>query len=279
MQTGRASRTALGVAARRAAHQLLDQPQVLADPIALSILGKDFTIDHKRQQHPAARVFRAFLAVRSRYVEDNLATAVAAEVTQYVVLGAGLDTFAYRNAFANIRIFEVDFPATQEWKRSLLKEAGIPEPANLTFVPLDFEHKTLSTGLAEAGFDATKPAFFGWLGVVPYLTLPAFRSTIDAVASLPAGSGVSFDYALSDEELSPARQRTRQALADRVAMAGEPFRLFFRSEQLENELKSAGFQRIEQSDSTELNERYFAHRADGLALPEEGLGKLATAWV
>jgi methyltransferase (TIGR00027 family) len=279
MQTGRASRTALGVAARRAAHQLLDQPQVLADPIALSILGKDFTIDHKRQQHPAARIFRAFLAVRSRYVEDNLANAVTAGIAQYVVLGAGLDTFAYRNPFPNIRVFEVDFPATQEWKRSLLKEAGIPEPANLTFVPLDFEHKTLSTGLAEAGFDATKPAFFGWLGVVPYLTLPAFRSTIDAVASLPAGSGVSFDYALSDEELSPARQRTRQVLADRVAVAGEPFRLFFRSEQLENELKSAGFQRIEQSDSTELNERYFAHRADGLALPEEGLGKLATAWV
>jgi methyltransferase (TIGR00027 family) len=212
-------------------------------------------------------------------VEDNLATAVAAGVTQYVILGAGLDTFAYRNPFPNIRVFEVDFPATQEWKRSLLKEAGIPEPAKLTFVPLDFEHKTLSAGLAEAAFDATKPAFFGWLGVVPYLTLPAFRSTIDVIARLPAGSGVSFDYALSDEELSPARQRMRQALADRVAQAGEPFRLFFQSEQLENELKSAGFQRIEQSDSLELNERYFAHRTDGLALPEEGLGKLATAWV
>ena len=279
MQTGRASRTALGVAARRAAHQLLDHPQVLADPIAVPILGKDFAIDHKRQAHPIARAFRAFLAVRSRYVEDNLATAVAAGVTQYVVLGAGLDTFAYRNPFPNIRVFEVDFPATQEWKRSLLKDAGISEPANLTFVPLDFEHKTLSAGLAEAAFDATKPAFFGWLGVVPYLTLSAFRSTIDAITGLPTGSGVSFDYALSDEELSPARQRARQALADRVAMAGEPFRLFFQSEQLENELKSAGFQRIEQSDSLELNERYFANRADGLALPEEGLGKLATAWV
>jgi methyltransferase (TIGR00027 family) len=279
MQTGRASRTALGVAARRAAHQLLDHPQVLADPIAMPILGRGFEIDHKRQQHPAARVFRAFLAARSRYVEDNLATAVAAGVTQYVVLGAGLDTFAYRSPFPHIRVFEVDFPATQEWKRSLLKDAGIPEPANLTFVPLDFEHKTLSAGLAEAGFDTSQPAFFGWLGVVPYLTLPAFRSTIDAIASLPAGSGVSFDYALSDEELSPARQHARQVLADRVALAGEPFRLFFRSDRLENELKSAGFQRIEQSDSLELNQLYFSNRTDGLALPEEGLGKLATAWV
>jgi len=279
MQTGRASRTALGVAARRAAHQLLDHPQVLADPIAVPILGKDFAIDHKRQAHPIARAFRAFLAARSRYVEDNLFAAVAAGIGQYVVLGAGLDTFAYRNPFSDIRIFEVDFPATQEWKRSLLKDAGIPEPANLTFVPLDFERKTLSAGLAEAAFDITKPAFFGWLGVVPYLTLPAFRATIDTVASLPAGSGIGFDYALASEDLSTRLQLARAALATRVALAGEPFRLFFRSEQLENELKSAGFQRIEQSDSMELNERYFANRSDGLTLPAEGLGKLVTAWV
>ena len=279
MQTGRASRTALGVAAHRAAHQLLDHPQVLADPIAVPILGKEFAIDHKRQAHPIARSFRAFLAARSRYAEDKLAAAVAAGITQYFVLGAGLDTFAYRNPFPNIRVFEVDFPATQEWKRSLLKGAGIPEPANLTFVPLDFEHKTLSAGLADAGFDATKPSFFGWLGVVPYLTLPAFRSTIDAIAGLPIGSGVSFDYALASADLSPRLQLARTALAARVALAGEPFRLFFRSEQLENELKSAGFQRIEQQDSAELNELYFSNRSDGLALPAEGLGKLATAWV
>jgi methyltransferase (TIGR00027 family) len=283
MQTGQASRTALGVARRRAVHQLLDRPPVLADPVAIPILGPEFEIDavrnDPRQRHPIARIFRAFMAVRSRYAEDNLAAAVAAGCTQYVILGAGLDTFAYRNPFPQIRVFEVDFPATQEWKRNLLHSAGIPEPANLTFVPLDFEHHTLQQGLAEAGFDAIRPAFFCWLGVVPYLTLRAFRTTIDLIASLPSGSGVTFDYALSAEDLSPARQRVRQALADRVAAVGEPFRLFFRSEQLENELKTAGFQRIEQIDSEETNARYFANRTDGLALPEEGLGKLATAWV
>jgi methyltransferase (TIGR00027 family) len=279
MQTGRASRTALGVANRRAVHQLLDRPPVLNDPVAVPILGPSFEIDHERQNHPAARAFRAFMAARSRYVEDNLATAVASGVGQYVVLGAGLDTFAYRNPFAQLRVFEVDFPATQEWKRGLLHAAGIPEPANLTYVPLDFEHRTLNEGLAEAGFNTQRPAFFGWLGVVPYLTLPAFRSTIDLVAAMPAGSGIGFDYALAAEDLSPARQKQREALAARVAAVGEPFKLFFRSEQLENELRSAGFQRIEQLDTQDVNERYFANRTDGLVLPEEGLGKLATAWV
>jgi methyltransferase (TIGR00027 family) len=279
MQTGRASRTALGVANRRAVHQLLDRPPVLNDPIAVRILGPQFEIDHERQKHPAARAFRAFMAARSRYVEDNLATAVESGVTQYVVLGAGLDTFAYRNPFPQLRVFEVDFPATQEWKRGLLQAANIPEPANLTYVPLDFEHRTLNEGLTEAGLNAKLPAFFGWLGVVPYLTLPAFRSTIDLVAAMPAGSGISFDYALSAEDLSPARQKQREALAARVATVGEPFKLFFRSEQLENELRSAGFQRIEQLDTQDVNQRYFANRRDGLALPEEGLGKLAAAWV
>ena len=279
MRTGRSSMTALAVASRRAAHLLLDRPTVLDDPIAVPLLGPSFEADPVRHADPRARAFRAFMVARSRYAEDNLAFAVAAGATQYVVLGAGLDTFACRNPFPNLSVFEVDFPATQEWKRGMLHSAAIPEPANLIFVPLDFEHRTLSDGLTEAGFDAALPTFFSWLGVVPYLTLPAFRSTIDLIAAMPPGSGITFDYALSDEELSPTQQRARKAHAARVAAAGEPFRLFFRSEQLENELRSAGFQQTEQLDSMEINERYFANRADGLALPAEGLGKLATTWV
>jgi len=279
MQTGSPSRTALRVAHRRAAHQLLDQPPVLADPIAISILGNDFALDRNKEAHRIARSFRAFMAARSRYAEDNLAVAVSAGVQQFVVLGAGLDTFAWRNPFPSLRVFEVDFPATQAWKRDLLRAANLPEPASLTFVPLDFEHQTLAAGLTQAGLDFHQPTFFSWLGVVPYLTLPAFRSTLDFIAALPAGSGLSFDFALSDAELSPLLQLARKALADRVAAAGEPFRLFFRSEQLENELRSAGFSQTEQLDSVDLNERYFHQRADGLSLPPAGLGKLATAWV
>src|ERR1700761_3259360 len=165
MQKGRASRTALGVAARRAAHQLLDNPLVLNDPVAIPILGKNFQLDRDKHQHPIARAFRAFMVGRSRYAEDNLAEAATDGVKQYVLLGAGLDTFAYRNPFPELRVFEVDFPATQQWKRDLLHEAAIAEPANLTFTPLDFEHHTLREGLTEAGFDFRQPAFFAWLGV------------------------------------------------------------------------------------------------------------------
>lgn len=279
MKTGRASRTAWAVAQRRAAHQLLEDPPVHVDPIAVPLLGAQFEVDREKQKHRVAIAFRLFMAARSRYAEDQLATAVAAGVDQYVLLGAGLDTFAYRNPYADLYVFEVDFPATQDWKRQLLCDAGISEPGNLTFVPLDFEHQTLAEGLVNAGFDSNRPAFFCWLGVVPYLTLGAFRSTLDVIASMPNGSGVTFDFTLSDDELSPRMRLARLALAARVAAAGEPFRLFFRSEQMDNELKSAGFQRIEQFDSVDLNARYFAPRRDGMRLPDESLGKLATAWV
>jgi len=271
--------TALGVASRRAVHQIFDHPKVLDDPIAIPILGPEFYADPVRHADPRARAFRAWMVARSRYTEDNLASAVAAGVAQYVLLGAGLDTFAYRNPFPQLRVFEVDFPSTQELKRGRLHSAQIPEPANLTFVPLDFEHQTLAAGLAEAGFDAARPTFFSWLGVIPYLTLPAFRATLDFIAAMPAGSGVAFDYSLAHEELSPALQRAGKSLAQRVAAAGEPFQLFFRTEQMENELKSAGFQRIEQLDSVDINTRYFRNRTDGLGLYQEGLGKLASAYV
>jgi methyltransferase (TIGR00027 family) len=279
MQTGRASRTALRVAQRRAIHQVLDRPCVLTDPIAIPLLGPEFSYNPVREMHTLARAFRAFMAVRSRYCEDRLAAAVANGIEQYVILGAGLDTFAYRNPFPKLRVFEVDFPATQEWKRGLLGSASITVPANLTFVPLDFEQMTLTAGLNAAGFDATRPTFFGWLGVVPYLTLPAFRATLETVAALPAGTSVSFDYGISPHSLNLVHRITLRALARRVAKAGEPFRLLFAPEQLDQEFVRAGFGRSEQLGAAELNDLYFANRSDRLKLPTPGLGRLATAWV
>lgn len=279
MEPGRASRTALKVAIRRAAHQLMEQPPVLDDPIAVPLLGREHANDMERAMHPVGRDFRAFMAARSRHAEDRLADAVAHGVRQYVVLGAGLDTFAYRNRFAELRVFEVDFPATQEWKWEMLAEALIPLPANLTFVPLDFERKTLGDGLAEAGFDAGSSAFFGWLGVVPYLTLEAFRATLNMIARLPAGSGVTFDYGFPPQTLSLKRRMVFEMLAKRVAAAGEPFRLFFKPDELERELRNAGFHRVEQVDVDGLNALYFHNRADKLKLSPVGLGMIATAWV
>ena len=279
MKPGRASKTALRVAIRRAAHQVMDQPPVLDDPIAIRLIGPEFARDMERAQHKVARDFRAFMAARSCFVEDQLAAAVAQGVSQYVVLGAGLDTFAWRNPFPALHVFEVDFPATQEWKRALLEEAGLAQPGNLTFVPLDFEHKTLAAGLVEAGFDAAKPAFFGWLGVVPYLTREAFRATIRDIARMAPGSGVGFDYGLSPEVLTPIRRLALKALSERVASAGEPFKLLFTPDDLERELRQAGFTRIGQLDSKHLNALYFTGRADGLKLSDAGLGMLVTAWV
>jgi methyltransferase (TIGR00027 family) len=279
METGRASKTAFGVALRRAAHQLVDRPPVLNDPIAVRLVGSVYPRRMERAKHPVARDFRAFMAVRSRYVEDQLAAAVAQGITQYVVLGAGLDTFAYRNPFPALRVFEVDFPATQEWKRTMLDEADIALPEGLTFVALDFEHHTLAEGLAEAGFDTRAAAFFGWLGVTPYLTLEAFRSTLGAIAQLPAGTAVSFDYAVAPELLNPLGRKAFDRLANRVATAGEPLRLFFTPEELEAELRRAGFKRIEQLDYAQLNSLYFKERADGLKLSPVGLSRLVTAWV
>ena len=279
METGRASKTALGVAIRRAAHQLMEQPRILDDPIALRLVGSGHPRLMERAMHPVGRDFRAFMAVRSRYVEDQLAQAVQQGIRQYVVLGAGLDTFAYRNPFPDLKVFEVDFPATQQWKREMLAEAAIALPEGLTFVPLDFEHHTLKEGLGESGFDFLQAAFFGWLGVIPYLTLEAFRSTVAAIGRLPAGTAVGFDYGLRPEMLSPTGRKAWDALSARVAAAGEPFQLFFSPEELESELLRAGFRRVEQLDYEQLNEQYFNGRADGMRLSDVGMAMLATGWV
>jgi len=256
----------------------MEQPRVLDDPIALPLVAEGYTRDLDRACHPVAQDFRCFMAARSRFTEDQLALAVSRGVTQYVVLGAGLDTFAYRNPFPALRVFEVDFPATQEWKRFMLDQASIPIPSNLTFVPLDFEHKALTAGLIEAGFNLSLPAFFSWLGVAPYLTIEAFRSTLGSVAHLPNGTGLCFDYAFRPETLTGRRRVVFDLLSARVAAAGEPFRLFFSPEELESELLAAGFHRVDHCDTTRLNHLYFNGRADRLHLPDPGLGALVCAW-
>jgi methyltransferase (TIGR00027 family) len=178
-----------------------------------------------------------------------------------------------------LRVFEADFPATQAWKREMLAAAGVEVPANLRFVPLDLEHKTLMESLGEAGLDAAEPSFFSWLGVTPYLTLVGFRSTLWAIAQLPDGTGVTFDFAIPPEMLSPERRAVFDVLAGRVASAGEPFQLFFAPGEVEEEMRRAGFRRTEQADHNTLNELYFRDRQDGLKLSPVGIGMMATGWV
>jgi methyltransferase (TIGR00027 family) len=271
MRSAQPSRTAQRVAMRRAAHQLWDDPRVFDDPLAVAIAEGESERPPEAEQ-PHSRALRAFIAVRSRYAEDQLAAAVERGVRQYAVLGAGLDTFAYRNTFQSVglHVFEVDHPATQEWKREQLREAGIAIPREMKFAPVDFERESLEEGLLQAGFEKRQPAFFSWLGVTPYLSRPAFDRTIQFIAQMPSGSGVVFDYAVERSLLSPTQQRALDALAERVARAGEPFQLFFNPAALSSDLAGLGFENIEDLNRDQINARYFAGRADGLAVTGGG---------
>jgi methyltransferase (TIGR00027 family) len=270
MIEARPSRTAMRVAMRRAAHQIFDNPRVLEDPIALPIIGPDaaakLDAEELKNGGTIARNFRAFMAVRSRYAEDELARSIGRGAKQYVILGAGLDTFAYRNPYdeSTLRVLEVDFPATQAWKRQRLAAAGIRIPASVSYAPVDFERQTLSKGLQLAGFDPKTPSFFSWLGVVMYLSEESIMSTFSFIASTQPGGGVAFDYAVPRSSLNFMGRLALDALSRRVAAAGEPFQTFFEPGALAGRLKQLGFRSVEDLGSEEITARYFKGRADGL---------------
>ncbi|HVT97665.1 MAG TPA: class I SAM-dependent methyltransferase [Acidobacteriaceae bacterium] len=283
MIDGRRSGTADRVAIRRASHALCDRPLIFDDPLAMRILSEEGAARAREEaaepeQQPWLRGLRMFLAVRSRFAEEELAQAVGRGVRQYVVLGAGLDTFAYRNPFPSLRVFEVDHPATQAWKRERLHHGQIAIPDSMRFAPVDFERDTLAHGLDAAGFRTDEPAFFSWLGVVPYLTREAALATLGFIGGLPRGTGVVFDYAIPPESMGEAERQAFDALAERVARAGEPFRLFFDTEPLAAELHALGFTKIEDMDGAAIRKRWFGENADG-PRPHGRSGRLLCAWV
>ena len=264
------SQTALAAAAHRAAHQILEQGRIFADPLAVRILGRDpESIASEAKGDPSRRLMRIFIAVRTRFAEDALAAAVERGLRQVVVLGAGLDTYAYRNPFRDrLRIFEVDHPATQEWKRQRLADAGIPLPSSLTFAPVDFERETLAEGLAAAGFDPAQQTFFTWLGVVMYLTEQSVWSTLEFIASLPGGAHVVFDYSNPPDTFSPDGRLAHDRRAARVAELGEAWLSYFDTDQLRARLTALGFAEIEDLGPPQIAARYFPNRVS--ALPDKG---------
>jgi len=280
MQPSRPSLTAIGVASRRAAHQLFDSPLVFPDSLAVAILGPDagsrLRQDAQKHFERSSIALRAFVVARARVAEEEITEAALRGVRQVVILGAGLDTFGYRNPVSSMRVFEVDHPATQLWKRDALAAAGIGIPSSLTFAPVDFERQTLGDGLSSAGFDAGLPALFSWLGVTMYLTGEAFDSTLAFVASRPAGTAVVFDYAVDPELLTPPERQAFSRLQKRVADAGEPFRTVMRPAGLRKQLADAGFVSVEDLGASELNGRYFADRSDNLRV-SSGAGRLVIA--
>lgn len=276
MRPTEASHTAVRVAAHRARHQLLDHPKVFEDGCAVAILGPEAADQVRAEDDGRSRAMRAFVVARSRYAEDQLADAVTRGVRQYVVLGAGLDTFAYRNPWADLRVWELDHPATQAFKRERLAASGISVPPSVRFTSVDFQHETTAEVLARAGLDPTRPAYFSWLGVTPYIEPAATYATLRAIASFPAGSGVTFDYALERDLLGEAARASFDALAARVAAVGEPFRGLFRPDAWAEDLRGMGFVRVLDVPPGALNARYFASRADGLC--HRGSAHVATAW-
>jgi methyltransferase (TIGR00027 family) len=250
------SRTALGVAIHRAVHQSSEGGRIFCDPFAKPILGPDCDALIAQRSTPQHRHMRLFVAVRSRFAQDRLTAAVARGVRQVVVLGAGLDTTALRNP--GVAVFEVDHPATQEWKRRQLARMNIALPESLRFAAIDFEAQALSDGLASAGFDASRPAFFIWLGVVPYLTREAIEATLDFVATVPGGE-IIFDYSEPPENYPPKQRRLVLALVERVAALGEPFRSHFAPPDMAALVKNKGFE-IEDLGPREIGAHYFNRR-------------------
>ncbi|HEX5183869.1 MAG TPA: class I SAM-dependent methyltransferase [Allosphingosinicella sp.] len=252
MIEGQISRTAIGAAAHRAVHQLVDGGRIFADPLAVPILGADLAERiAEAEARPLPRSLRFFIAARSAFAEAKLAEAVERSgVGQYVLLGAGLDTFGCRNPFGErLRAFEVDHPATQAWKRHRLEAAGIAVPPTLTFVGVDFERAQPLDRLVEAGFDPERPAVFAWLGTVPYLSRAAISATLAMISGLAGGAGLVFDYAEPVE--------ARSDLAERVAAAGEPLLSLLEPAALHDDLRGLGFTAIEDLTVPDLIARHF----------------------
>jgi methyltransferase (TIGR00027 family) len=286
MKPNRASETAYRAAISRAAHQLLDAPVVFHDPIALQILGPQkialIRAGGRQFESRLARGLRAFFAARSRFAEDELARAVQRGVRQYVILGAGLDTFAHRNPHAGLplRVFEVDHPSTQSWKQQQLAAAGLPTPSGLTYVPVNFEDQALADPLRLAGYQADAPAFFSWLGVSMYLTPDTVMRTLQCVAgATAAGGGIVFDYItpLAPQSLS---QRLRWlALTTWLRAVGEPWRGFFKPDVLAKALKAQGFPSVVDMGADAINARYFNAPVNGPAVSGPGRLLCAQRWV
>lgn len=263
-----ASRTALGTAYMRAAHQLFDaQPRILEDPFAVLLLGPaasqriNETADS--YQTPERRALRAHVVLRSRFAEDRLAAAVPRGVRQYVVLGAGFDTFALRQpTWAQaLKILEVDHRATQTMKRSQLAAANLTMPENADFANIDFEHESLREGLARYRVTLNEPTFFSWLGVTMYLKEDAIDAVLRSVVAFPAGSEIVLTFA-------PPPGDSPSPFERRAASLGEPWVSYFEPDALEAKLRGGGFSRVEFLSPAEAEARYFRQRPADLPVPK-----------
>jgi methyltransferase (TIGR00027 family) len=264
--------TAARVALWRALHVQCDPPpHVLDDVVGLRLLAPDEGWKNRPDMDPqGTRPFRASIVARARFIEDLVIERAAQGVSQYVLLGAGLDSFAQRrpDIASRLSVFEVDRPGPQAWKRQRLTELGIGIPPWLRLVPVDFEVEGLWWNrLVESGFDAAKPAVVASTGVSMYLTSEAISATLRGMASLASGSIFAMTFllpiALADAEIRPWLERAEQG----ARASGTPFISFFTPAQMLNLGRDAGFREVGHVSAKSLEERYFSGRSDGLAPP------------
>lgn len=273
------SRTAIRVAVLRAAHQVLDgEPKILVDPISIGLVPEAaepaLRAEAQRLQQAPTRSLRANFVLRSRFAEDRLEEAARRGVTQYVVLGAGLDTLAYRQPSwaRRLTIVEIDHPASQQFKIARLHSSGVIVPPNVRFFSLDFRREDVAERLANAPLDRAKPIFVSWLGVTQYLTRHAIRATLRSVASWGAGSEIALTYVVDDWSSLDADERAAMEGAEtRAAASGEPWLSKFSALAIADLLSSSGFSRIEPFSIEEARNRYFRNRVDKLQ-PSAGTG-------
>jgi methyltransferase (TIGR00027 family) len=265
MQGEQPSVTAIGAAAYRAAHQKSENGNILFDPFARLILGEEASlVADSGALDPSSRTLRLFTAARSRFAEDAISNAVGRGVRQVVVLGAGLDTFSLRNPYATagVRVFEVDHPATQAWKRERLALAGLTVRPSVAFVGVDFQRQSLAECLSIGGFDATATAFFTWLGVVQYLAKPQITAILRFISEIPEAE-VVFDYMEPVENHAPEQRALVAGWHETVAACGEPWLSHFDRVELTRELRDLGFAEIEDMDLRAMAVRYFPRERVG----------------
>ena len=275
MDQWRPSRTAIRTAVQRAAHLLLDDdPKILADPFARAFAGYASDAEMLGALDPTQLLdssrLRTLFALRNRYAEDELVQAIARGVDGYVILGAGLDSFAYRrpDLMASLDVFEVDHPASQAWKRARAAELGIPAPARLHHVAIDFERTTLADGLAENAVDRGRHMFVSMLGVAQYLTKGALARTLrDVAATTASGSEMVMQYVVPLATFAGDEAALVKGLAARASTSQEPWLSFYEPAEMERVLVDAGFGDIVHFGAEEALERYLRSRTDGLRLP------------
>jgi methyltransferase (TIGR00027 family) len=262
------SRTALLTAAARGLHREESPPWVLDDWLAMRLGGNGAErmseLLRERLTRPELLAFSRWVCVRGRLAEDIVERAAAAGVSQSVIVGAGLDSLAYRRAdvLERMRVFEVDHPVSQRWKRRRLRELGIDPPANLVYAPIDFEQQALRDGLSAVGFDFATLSVWSWIGVTMFLTLGAIRSTLSTIVECPPGTRLVLTYNLPREALTGIGLAMATVTRAAVRELGEPMISLFTPGEIEQLLRGLGYDEITHFGPEEARNSYFADRDD-----------------